>query len=131
MSGSKKRIIFFFLFILMISGCAVSRYYQELRVLKIAGAGQKEIQDDLEQQTELFYALRQDLKQNRLSAEMLKEEIINSYGEPVLTKEIKDDSLAKCRFLYRHPTQYFSGDRIYLYFDDRDKLVRWEYLPVE
>lgn len=129
MIGSKKRILFFSLFILTISGCTVLRYYNELRTLKITGAGQKEIQDDLDQQTVFFYALKQDLKHDRLSMGMLKEEIVNSYGEPILIKEINGDSLAKYRFLYRHPTQYFSGDRIYLYFDGRGKLVRWEYLP--
>ncbi len=128
MIGSKKRILFFSLFILTISGCTVLRYYHELRTLKIAGASQKEIQDSLDQQTELFYALRQDLKRGGLSAGMLKREIINVYGEPILIKEINGDSLEKHRFLYHHPTQYFSEDRIYLYFDGSDKLVRWEYL---
>ena len=75
--------------------------------------------------------MREDLKNNRLAKGMLTKQILATYGEPILSKEVSDKDSAKEVFLYRHPTEFFSSDRIYLYFDNDKRLLFWEFEPAK
>jgi hypothetical protein len=100
-------------------------------VLKRTGEAQSEIQKYVDRQESLFYALRDDVENNKLEAGVLKEDIVRSYGEPVIEREVKDKQGVTEELLYRHPTRYFTSDRIYLYFSNTGELVFWEYFPQE
>lgn len=112
--------------IFVLGGCAVTAHYQELVTLKKLNASQKEIEKDLSRQEALFAKLRKDLKNNKLKETMPQKRILEVYGEPVLSKRVESDQLIKEVFLYRHPTDFFSSDRIYLYFNYNEELVSWE-----
>jgi hypothetical protein len=119
----------FILFIFLIGGCSFLSHYDELITLKRLGDSQREIDNYLENQKKEFEFLKDDIKNNRLIAGTAKQDILSTYGEPVLIKQIKDKDKIKEIFLYRHPTQYFSSDRIYLYFDEQERLYSWELQP--
>ena len=121
-----KIVILSFLF-LNVSGCATIKHADQLLTLKSVGNSQEEIARYVDKQAELFKKLVEDIKDERLEIGEPKDNILSWYGEPVLSKEILGDSFVKEELLYRHPTEYFTSDRVYLYFDIADELVRWEY----
>ena len=114
------------LILLTIPGCFFLS--ESLKTLKSVGESQEEIEAYLTQQVELFDKLLFDLKNDVLEPGISKRKFMRIYGEPILSKEVIEP-LKGVRFLYRHPTEYFKSDRVYFYFDQKEKLVRWEYKP--
>ncbi|MFH1503883.1 MAG: hypothetical protein ABIH08_00610 [Candidatus Omnitrophota bacterium] len=120
-----KLLALFFWGIFFMGGCASSG---ELLTLKKLGSSQKEIANYLNRQDELFNKLISDLKDEKLEQGISKREIIDIYGEPILIKSLSRNS-SETIFLYRHPTEYFDSDKVYIYFDEFEELSHWEYLP--
>lgn len=130
MLKNKARLCVLAVFI-SVTGCTLIRYSSELMTLKSVGDSQKDIQQYLAAQEKKFSALQADVKANRLQSGVSKQDIVNVYGDPVFSRPLADDLEMYEMFLYRHPTQYFTSDRIYLYFDKDQKLTRWQYEPAE
>jgi len=101
---------------------------ESLKTLKSVGDSQDEIETYLARQAKLFNKLLASLKDEDLEPGISKKRFIQIYGEPVLTGEVTEP-LGGVKLLYRHPTKYFESDRVYLYFDQEENLVRWEYKP--
>jgi len=101
---------------------------KSLKTLKSVGDSQDEISTYLAKQLELFNQLLVDLEDEVVEPGISKKRFIRTYGEPILVKEVSEPS-GGIVLLYRHPTEYFKSDRVYLYFDQEEKLVRWEYKP--
>lgn len=115
-----------YLIVAVLGGCVVLS--DELQTLKDVGKSQVQINVYVRKQNRRFLKLLKYYKKGRLKIGISKAWIISAYGQPILVKSL-DDNLAKEVFLYRHPTNYFKSDKIYLYFDKSDKLVRWKYKP--
>ena len=111
-------------FLVFISGCSVFSHYQELITLKRVGDSQGEIDRYLKKQEKLFYKLSNDIKNNNLKEGAKKQRILAVYGDPILSKTLEDSPLQSEVLLYRHPTNYFSSQRIYLYFNPKGKLSK-------
>ena len=101
---------------------------ESLKTLKSVGDSQERIEAYLARQLKLFNQLLVDLKDEAIEPGISKARFIRVYGEPILSKEVGDLS-GDTVLLYRHPTEYFKSDRVYLYFDQEENLVRWEYKP--
>ncbi|OQX78858.1 MAG: hypothetical protein B6D56_08195 [Candidatus Omnitrophica bacterium 4484_70.1] len=128
MGGNVWRLSFVFLFFSGVVSCSSpSQYVEPLLTLKALSESQQDIQQYLERQEKLFGKLKEDVKNKRLPLNISKQTVVATYGEPVLCKRVSGKILAKEVFLYRHPTRYFSSDRIYLYFDATGKLIYWKY----
>ena len=123
-----RRISWFYIFIIAISGCALITHREELATLKQVGRSQDEIAHFVKTQKEAFSRLKEDITSNAVACGASKETILKKYGEPVLSRSSDAGPISEV-FLYRHPTKYFSSDRIYLYFDNSGKLDHWEYKP--
>lgn len=118
-------VILLFLLV-VVGGCAK---FQALMTLKSVGDSQSEIERYLAKQEKLFNNLVRDVKENALRPGISKSQFLKTYGEPIIVS--RQQSLAQQeRLFYRHPTEYFTSDRVYVYFDD-GKLVRWEYKPYQ
>ena len=121
-----------YLVIVLLCGCAKVAHLNELLTLKRVADSQKQIEIYLAKQERGFNRLNEDIKNNALAKGQLKRSIIAKYSEPVLTKEPEPESVGiKEILLYRHPTNYFKSDRIYLYFDNGNKLISWKVEPAE
>lgn len=112
--------------LICLSGCFFLP--QSLKTLKSVGSSREQIETYLARQIVLFNKLLTDLKNKSLSSGISKNKFIRIYGEPILSKEVSGP-LGGERLLYRHPTKYFQSDRIYIYFDGKKSLTRWEYKP--
>lgn len=124
------KVSIYFIFIVL-SGCGYLKYANELLALKSVGDSQLRIEKYLGKQEKLFCVLIEDIKSEKLRKGIFKREVLKLYGEPVLSETITGESVVKEVFLYRHPTDYFTSDRVYLYFDSSATLLYWEYIPYE
>ena len=109
-----------------VSGCRVLSRTQQLLILRNVSKGQDEIKTYLNKQEALFSKLVEDVKNNQVKKGQRYSQIIRKYGDPVFCQKHNQYN-KKC--LFRHPTDYFSSDKVYLYFDSKDKLAKVEYLP--
>lgn len=122
--------ILVYLIVILLCGCAKITHLNELLTLKRASDNRAQIESYLAKQERGFNTLSDDIKNNRLKQGQLKRYIIANYSDPVLTKEPGPENPGiKDILLYRHPTNYFNSDRIYLYFDNANRLVSWELKP--
>ena len=121
-----KSLMSFCLVSFFLSGCFFLP--EGLKTLKSFGDSQERIEAYLIKQTRLFNELLNDLNQEALEPGISKNKFIYTYGEPILLKEV-DNPSGGLMLLYRHPTEYFKSDRVYFYFDQEERLVRWEYKP--
>lgn len=121
-----KMLVYFLLF--FFCGCVSLGSYSSLMNIKKLGNNRKQIEEYLSNQERLFENLKEDIVAKRLKRDISREEVIETYGEPVLSKRSQDDGIAYY-LLYRHPTKYFSSDFIYLYFDNTERLSSWLVKP--
>lgn len=108
-------------------GCSIMRYGEQLGTLKAIGDSQADMNRYLQQQEKSFNMLLKDVKDGYLKPGASEKNIFSVYGEPVLSREVNNNSSIKKVLLYRHPTEYFSSDKIYLYFDKDSELSYWEH----
>lgn len=122
------RLLFIFL-IFNLCGCAMFSHYEQLMTLKHLGDNQKETAKYVESQDKLFEQLLDDMKNDKIKPHMLKNDIITLYGEPVFYKDVAENTSVKEMLLYRKSTEYFSSDKVYMYFNGEGELLYWEYEP--
>jgi len=118
--------VLWLLLVFILEGCAVLS--PELKTLKSVGDSQKEIAKYISRQEKFFLKLLAHYQRGRLRVGTAQNKILSAYGEPIAVYRW-GDSLNKEYYLYRHPTDYFTSDKIYLYFDEMNKLLHWEYEP--
>lgn len=124
--------IFVCLIVVLFCGCAKLAHLDELLTLKSVSDNRAQIENYLAKQERGFNRLKEDIKNNRLEQGELKRSVIAKYSEPALTKEAGPENVGiKEILLYRHPTNYFKSDRIYLYFEINNRLASWELKPAE
>ncbi|MDD5246736.1 MAG: hypothetical protein PHS09_05030 [Candidatus Omnitrophica bacterium] len=107
-------------------GCTLIEYREQIGVLQNFSESQDEIKQHVNSQAELFKELEKDIRENRVRPGTPKGRVIARYGEPLRCTR-GEDLQETC--LYRHPTEYFSSDHVYLYFDREARLYRQEIRP--
>ena len=90
--------------LVFVAGCG-----QPLRTLMELGAEQDALQRHATSQADRFAVLLRDVESGALAAGTARATIIDRYGEPVLERR---DVL-----LYRSPTAFFEGPKVYLELD--------------
>ncbi|HNQ50366.1 MAG TPA: hypothetical protein PLP56_07075 [Candidatus Omnitrophota bacterium] len=108
-----------------LEGC-FSSHYQNISLLKRFAKNQHGIQGYLDDREKSFRKLKDDILNDRLTRGTARQRIVAMYGEPLLCKPEGNGGAGRLRCLYRHPTQYFSSDKVYLTFDEEQKLDSWE-----
>ncbi len=114
--------------VFFINGCTVVKYSDQLLTLKNIGDSQRQINQYIENQKELFALLLYDIHNDLIAADLTEADIKSRYGDPVMSAETSSGTK---RLLYRHPTEYYTSDRVYFYIDSAGTLIRWEYVPTE
>ena len=122
-----KLLIYFLIF--AVAGCAVINKYDGVMTLKRFGDEQKQIENYLKKQEALFYRLKSDIESNKLTKGITKRNILSTYGNPIFSRKLIDNEELREVLLYRHPTEYFSTDKVYLYFDEKQNLCLWKFEP--
>ena len=111
--------------IALVAGCA---NLDKMLVLKSLGKSQKQMQGYVKRQDALFEKLVRNLIKGRLKLGTSKVKIVATYGEPIIEFKRYQNTDEKV-FLYRYAKDYFNSDKVYLYFNKSEELIRWEYKP--
>ncbi len=109
--------------IVFLTGCAKT---QGLMTLKRLGKNQDQIEKYLQKQEAFFDKLVTDVKAEKIKVGISKRKFIIAYGDPILGRSHEQSGE---ELLYRHPTNYFSSDKVYVYFDEAKKLTSFKYKP--
>ena len=120
------RFTFLVGWVVILSGCTLLTHKQQITALKNLAKEQEELEKYVNQQEILFDNLKNDIRDQRLRRGTPKEEILALYGEPIFCKASRDQDRRVETCFWRHPTQYFSSDLIFLNFDQDQKLFSWE-----
>ncbi|MBM3250449.1 MAG: hypothetical protein FJZ09_06415 [Candidatus Omnitrophica bacterium] len=112
-------------FAVFLGGCAFFTHYDQVMTLKAIGDNQAQIQRYLDKQKALFAKLLDDAKNGRLEKGSSQNRVAARYGEPIYIRQEGPERGSSEVYVYRHPTQYFSSDMVYLYFNEK-KLAKWE-----
>ena len=110
------------------SGCTLIRYSDQIGTLRAIDENMRNIAEDISAQEAYVDKLIKDVKNNRLVKGLSRKAVIDKYGKPVIVKQADNGTFGQV-FLYRHPVNYFTCDKVYLYFDVSGRLLNWKYNP--
>lgn len=125
--GRKNSICYFiiaFPALLLFCGCSTQFNSEGLGTLSALSQNRSEMDVYMRRQAEGYSRLMRDYEDGVLQKGLSEKGIVSRYGDPVYCRASGDSSGKIC--LYRHPAEYFPSSRIYLSFDDEDRLVLWD-----
>lgn len=122
-----KKLFCLFLLFIICTGCS------RLLLLKRIASSQKQMETYIARQNKGFLRLRQDIQRNHLQKGISRDTVTQRYGESVFCETQENPLVPEVSqsCLYRTPTEYFSADKVYLYFDQQESLHSWKYEPAE
>jgi hypothetical protein len=104
------------------SGCAK---LQGVKTLMSVGASDKLKERASAQETENFQRVKAHIQNETLEAGMSEKDAVRKFGDPVVV--IDQDSRIKWAYKPAE-SEWFSGEKAYLFFDREGRLVSWQYL---
>ena len=122
------KIIVYFCFVFLLTGCAKLAHMNELLTLK-AMSDEQALNDKIVKEYDArFSALVLAQKNNQLAQET-KKTILNKFTKPIYTETVTLKGREIDRWIYRRYVKYFNSDQVYLYFDADGQLIKSEYIP--
>ncbi|MDD5195123.1 MAG: hypothetical protein PHQ96_05575 [Candidatus Omnitrophica bacterium] len=113
-----SRTVFLVLFIILLGGCGGA-----LGTLIELGGNEKLKRKSAQEETHNFLALKAALINNKIHEGITTEEVMRRFGEPVLSYQ----EAAAGRWVYKAAAaDWFSGEKIYLFFDKNGNLTGWK-----
>jgi len=112
-----------------IYGCAELRWKMDAaRTLMDLNNNEKSKDEIFRRETRNFERVREYITGGSGERDISKERAIKSFGAPVLTFSQGEWE----KWAYKPSTSsWFKGEKIYLYFDSKDRLVSWECVDIE
>ncbi len=120
-----RLIPYLLVMLISLSGCTILGNLDEISTLNNYSK-ESEAQHRLVKSVNTHYeALSKAVDEKRISEYKDKEAVIRAFGEPLIKKDVKGQE----RWLYRYAIDKSARDKVYLYFDAKGNLVKWEKLP--
>jgi hypothetical protein len=111
---------------LALPGCAKLSHLEQLLTLQDYSNNNEDKQRFVEKADKRFEALLQEVKAGRLTRAMRQEDIRKAYGSPVYEQIIDGGNDARTLWMYRPQLDSAGAEKVYLYFDERGALLKWE-----
>lgn len=117
----------------VLGGCSQVSHVDELMALKAVADEQDQIGRQVKAQDRKFDLMVAEARAGTLESYTDKTKIVRAFGEPIFIRPASGEGGGEEleSWLYRHATEYFKADKIYLYFDTDGNLVRSEYLEAQ
>ena len=114
------------LMLLCLSGCAPLEHLDQLAVMG-EYSREKDNQCRLVASINDHYdALTRAIAQGSISYYKDKSSFVNAFGGPILKRDWNDGAQ---QWLYRYAILSTAHDKVYVYFDNHNHLVKWEKVP--
>ena len=114
--------------LISLSGCAKVMNIKKLLRIK----GYSDNKDMQEKHVHLndknFELLMEAVNQDRMGGYPDKKSILKAFGDPIFSTDDDKEGQIREKWLYRYAMKYFDSEKVYLYFDDEEKLVDWKYV---
>ena len=89
-----------------------------------------DMEEELKEETESYSNVKKAIDQEKIKEGQSAQVIAKQFGAPSI-KLVENDKIHK-RWVYKKGgTSYFEGEKIYLFFDENNKLVGWENIPAK
>ncbi len=112
--------------VLVLSGCAISR--EGIQTLLELKKDEEWQQAYLEQELRAFEAVHKAIADGEINPGQLAGQVAEQVGDPI--ERYPDDGLE--RWLYHDARDgWFDRPKIYLYFDNEERLVKWKCIGIE
>ena len=112
-------------------GCAKLTHLQELLTLKAYSDEQEGQAEYVKEQDARFEKLLAAVNSGDIENYFTPEQIIKTFGDPVFRREAEREGQVLEVWLYRYAIRFFDSDKVYLYFDDENRLKDWEHVPAQ
>lgn len=113
------------------SGCAKLSHISELLVLKDYSDSADAQEKYLKSQDHKFDLMLAAVKDGSINQYKEPRDIRKAFGDPVYIREVEKDGVAVQEWLYRYSVKYFNSEKVYLYFSQDGKFLKWEYVPAD
>jgi hypothetical protein len=125
-TGKSCKLFQVLLMVIFLSGCAKVAHLDQLLTIK-AYSDNKDLQEKfILQQNQNFKKLLAAVKDGTLEPGTTHRVILKEFGAPILSRLTAADGKDLDVWLYRYATEYFNSEKVYLYFDQEGKLVKWD-----
>ena len=121
-----KVIPYLLLLLLALSGCAVLDNTDELSTLGNYSREKDAQHREVKTINDHYDALIKAIDQGRISQYKDQAAFAHFFGDPLLKKDLSGGS---SRWLYRYAIYRLAKDKVYVYFDNDGKMIKWERLP--
>jgi len=122
----EKIIPYLLVMFLSLSGCNALEHLDALSVLGDYSR-EKDDQHRLVKSTNAGYdALTEVMASGHIREYKDKSSFLYAFGEPILKKDMPGGSQ---QWLYRYAILATAKDKVYVYFDQHDQLMKWEKVP--
>lgn len=111
--------------LLGVSACAKS---QQLMVLKGLSDESARIEVLLSQQGKDYQRLLKTMESPAWASYKRAKQFEDDFGTPIYKRAVPHSHPALTVWLYRYPTQFLQGPKVYLYFDVQGQLKRFHYV---
>ena len=119
-----KKIIVLSLSIFILAGCAKLAHLPELLTLKSLADNQGAQQKYAGEEDKRFAKLLEEIKAPDFKERFPdKESLREAFGEPIFSESVKKDNTTLEKWLYRYAAKLKDSEKVYLYFNESEKLV--------
>jgi hypothetical protein len=118
-----KIISCFLLLLLGLSGCVAVEHLDELSVMGDYSREKDNQQRLVKSINDHYDVLTRAIAQGSVSYYKDKSSFVNSFGGPILKRDWNDGGQ---QWLYRYAILSTAKDKVYVYFDRHDHLIKWE-----
>ena len=120
-----RRVVFVFLIAFSLSGCFRKDRAQAIATLEALAEERAAQEEIIESERARFSLLIKAVEDGTIKKGLSEEEIHRLYGKPQIIKHPDAADIDKI-LVFAEPLNYFGTEKVYLYFDQDEKLVSWE-----
>lgn len=122
---SQRFILLFILFFL--TGCAKLAHLDQLLTLKGLSDEQAQMGQEIERQDAKFERLVAAVEEGSIVKYKSQKSVSAQFGPPVYIEKDEEDGRPLEVWVYRYAAKFFDSPKVYLYWDQSGKLIRWNY----
>lgn len=117
--------------LMVLSGCAKIKHLDQLLTLKSLADEQTRMGEYVKEQDQKFDLMLEEMKAGTLDQYLTKRKIVRTFGDPIYARNVHKDDVELEVLLYRYAAEFFGTEKIYLYFDSDENLVKSEYVEAK